>query len=102
EENVVQIARCEGCNLLCQLEGEGMPKLEGRCVVQGAQLLGDSLLDLFAGMASAAGPKPGKTVKNFPTLVVVQPVSLCADDDSGVFLEGSVGAERHPVRAQIQ
>ncbi|MNZ73094.1 hypothetical protein D3C78_914950 [compost metagenome] len=102
EEHVVEAAGGELGDLVGQLERQRVAVLEARGVVEGAQLLGHGFLDFLARVAGAAGPQAGEAVVDPAALVVHQPAAFGGDDDPRVLLEVAVGAEGHPVGAQVE
>ncbi|MNR13226.1 hypothetical protein D3C85_1296210 [compost metagenome] len=79
-----------------------MAELEGRGIVQGADLAGHRLGNCLAGMAGAAGPQAGQGIENLAPLVIDQVAAFGRHDQAWVALEVAVGGVGHPVGVQLE
>ncbi|MNS31307.1 hypothetical protein D3C72_633590 [compost metagenome] len=101
-EHMVQVARGQLGDLLGQLERQRVAELEGRGVVQGADLASHRLGDFLAGVPGAAGPQAGQGIEDLAPLVVDQVAAFGRHDQAWVALEVAVGGVGHPVGIQLE
>ncbi|MCY1434973.1 hypothetical protein D9M71_510520 [compost metagenome] len=99
---MVKVARGQLGDFLGQLERQRVAELEGRGIVQGADLAGHRLGNCLAGMAGAAGPQAGQGIENLAPLVIDQVAAFGRHDQAWVALEVAVGGVGHPVGVQLE
>ena len=97
KEGVVEVARHDVAQALCQLERLGLAELKGGGVVEGAQLLVHGVGDFSPVVAQAAGPQARQAIHDAPAFVVDEVAALGADDDARIFLELAIARVGHPV-----
>ena len=101
EKHLIETWRGHLTQAIGELEGLGMAELEGRRVVELAQLAADCFGDFRAAVACAAGPQAGEAIENLATFGVGEVAALGADDDARVTLELAVAGIGHPVGIQL-
>ena len=101
EEDVVDAGRHVGDQARRQLEALGMADLEGRRVVELADLIGDRLDDLRPAVAGIDAPQAGGAVQHLAAVGGAVIHALRGDQHARRLLELPVGRERHPEGFEI-
>ncbi len=97
EEHVVEVRRGERGEAVGALEGDRVPELERRGVVEGAQLRGDRVGDALAAVAGVHAPQSGGAVEHFPAVRRRVVHALGGGEEARILLERRIGREGHPV-----
>ena len=84
-----------------ELEGERMAHLEGRGVVELADLRRNRLGDLLAAVAGIDAPQAGGAVQDLAAVVGSVVHVLGGDQQARLLLELAVRRERHPERFEV-
>src|SRR5262249_43462561 len=96
EEDVVEVPREHGRELLRELEGQRMAHLERRRVIHHPRLFTNGGVDRFSAMAGVDAPKAGGAVENLATIGGRVVHAAGADEKSRSALEGAVRGKGKP------
>ncbi len=97
EEYVVEPFGGQRGDAAGQLEGTGMPVLEGRREIHLLDLTGDRLGDLAPAVAGIGAEQPRHRVEHLVAVMIRVIGALGAGEQAGIGLEMLVRRERHPL-----
>ncbi|MNH32223.1 hypothetical protein D3C79_926510 [compost metagenome] len=99
---MIQVTGGQRGDLLGQLERQRVTELEGRGVIQGAELTCNRFGDFLAGMPGTTGPQARQGIEDPAPFVIDQVIAFGRHDQPWVAMEIAVGGVRHPVRIQLE